>query len=525
MDFLILLVFLLFGTVVVVGIGERIRLPYPVLMLVFSALVAFLPGIPELHIDPELILPLFLPPLLYAAAQRSSWAVFRLRWRSLILLAVALVAVTVAVVAGVTLLLVPAIGLPAAIALGAIVAPPDPVAVEAVAGKVKMPRRLISVLQTEGLFNDAIAIVIFQAAVTASLSGSAVGWDVVPRFLLAAAGAVVLGLGMGWLVGTLNRFVPNLVARSAVTLVAPYAVYLLAEELHFSGVVAVVITALELGRRARPQDSAERLTRTAFWEVVELLTTGAAFGLVGLEMRYVIEDEGADILSFVPGIAAICAAVVLVRFVWMYGIYAFGGIESSSRTPGSLKEVLVLSWCGMRGLATLALALALPAVTETGEPLPGRNFIIATACSVLLVTLVLPGLTLGALMRALNLPDDRRAAAAKERQLARRAEKAALEAMKRSTASRRLPPERQAALARRMSSLHTILERDFESDPEKMLALKATLEVMDAVQREALAAARKEVLAARLQPGADPEAVDRVLRRLDLRTVTLDGGH
>ncbi|MDN5755364.1 MAG: cation:proton antiporter, partial [Micrococcaceae bacterium] len=248
MEFLILLVGLLFGTVLVAGLGERIRLPYPVLMLVFSALVAYLPFIPEIHIDAEMILPLFLPPLLYAVAQRSSWAVFRLRWRSLVLLAVLLIAVTVAIVAGATWLLIPSMGLPAAIALGAIVAPPDPVAVEAVAAKVSMPRRLTTVLQTEGLFNDATAIVIFQTAVAAAASGRDVGWDVIPRFLLGAAGAVVLGLAMAWLVGTLNRFVPDLVARSAATLVAPFAVYILAEEIHCSGVVAVVVTALELGR-------------------------------------------------------------------------------------------------------------------------------------------------------------------------------------------------------------------------------------------------------------------------------------
>ena len=524
MEFLILLVALLFGTVLVVGLGERIRLPYPVLMLIFSALFAFLPFLPEIHIDPELILPLFLPPLLYAAAQRSSWSVFRLRWRSLVLLAVALVAVTAAVVAGISWAFVPALGLPAAIALGAIVAPPDPVAVEAVAGKVNMPRRLVTVLQTEGLFNDAIAIVIFQAAVGAAVSGGEVDWTIIPKFLIGAAGAVLLGLGMGWLVGALNRFVPNLVARSAVTLVAPYAVYILAEELHFSGVVAVVVTALELGRRARPQDSEERLTRTAFWDVVELLTTGVAFGLVGIEMRYAIEDEGREIFGFIPGIAAVCIAVVLVRFLWMYGIYRFGGTEKRNNVPGSLKEVLVLTWCGMRGLATLALALALPATTLAGAELPGRNFMIVTAGAVLVTTLVLPGLTLPWLMRRLNLPSDHLAMERQERELAKRAERIALETMKRSTAADRLPPERRAALARRMSSLHSLLDRDAEADPQKMRQLKATLEVMDEVQREALAAARKEVLAARRQSGMDPEAVDRVLRRLDLRTVTLDHG-
>ena len=238
---------------------------------------------------------------------------------------------------------------------------------------------------------------------------------------------------MAWVVGTLNRFVPNLVARSAATLVAPYAVYLLAEEVHFSGVVAVVVTALELGRRARPQDSEERLTRTAFWDVVELLTTGVAFGLVGIEMRYIIEDEGRNLFTFIPGIAAICIAVVLVRFLWMMAMFKMGGTERKNHTPGSLKEVLVLTWCGMRGLATLALALALPTTMANGEPLEGRNFVIATACAVLIVTLVVPGLTLPALMRALKLPNDHAAEERKQRSLARRAEKVALETMKRST--------------------------------------------------------------------------------------------
>lgn len=522
MEFLLLVVGLLFGTVLIVGVGERIRLPYPILMLVFSALAASLPFVPDVHIEPDLILPLFLPPLLFAAAQRSSWSVFRLRWRSLVLLAVLLIIATIAAVAAVTWWLVPAIGLPLAIALGAIVAPPDPVAVEAIAAKVSMRRRLLTVLQTEGLFNDAMAIVIFQTAVTATVNHGQIGWDVAPRFLVGAAGAVLLGLAMAWIVGALNRFVPNLVARSAATLVAPYAVYILAEVIHCSGVVAVVVTAVELGRRARPQDSEERLTRRAFWEVLELLTTGVAFGLVGIEMRSVVGAEGANLLTFVPGIAAICATVVLVRFVWMYAMYRIGGTERREKTPGSLKEVVVLTWCGMRGLATLALALALPATLADGSPTPGRNFVVAAAASVLAVTLVLPGLTLPGLMRVLNLPDDHAAEQHAQRDLALRAERVALEAMRASPAAEKLPEERRKALARRMSSLHSILEADYAEDPEKMLKLKAVLAAMDRVQRDALEAARREMLAARNEPGTDPELVDRVLRRLDMRTVTLD---
>ena len=404
MEFMVMLIALLFGTVLMVGVGERLRLPYPVLMLLFSAAVALIPGLPELHVEPDLILPLFLPPLLFAAAQRSSWSVFRVRWKSLILLAVLLVAVTAFAVAGIANWLVPTLTFTGALALGALSAPPDPVAVEAVAGKVSMPRRLLTLLQTEGLFNDAIAIVLFTLAVDATVEGGSIGWGLIPRFLLSAGMAVVVGFVVAWLVGWLNRFVPNMVARSAVTIVAPYAVYILAEEVHASGVVAVVVTALEMGRRARPQDSQERLTRTSFWSVIELLITGAAFGLVGMEMRYVLEDEGSNVISFIPGALAVCGVVLAVRWLWFLMIYKVGGTESKTRTPGSMKDVLVLTWCGMRGLATLALALALPTHLADGSEFPGRNFIVTCASAVLLVTLVIPGLTLPSLMRALKLP-------------------------------------------------------------------------------------------------------------------------
>lgn len=522
MEFMVLLIALLFGTVLMVGVGERLRLPYPVLMLLFSAALALVPGLPEIHIEPELILPIFLPPLLFAAAQRSSWSVFRVRWKSLILLAVMLVAVTAFAVAGVANLLVPTLSITGALALGALAAPPDPVAVESVAGKVNMPRRLLTLLQTEGLFNDAIAIVIFTLAVHATVDGGHIGFELIPQFLVSAAGAVVVGFLMAWGVGALNRFVPNMVARSAVTIVAPYAVYIIAEQFHFSGVVAVVVTALEMGRRARPQDSQERLTRQSFWAVLELLMTGAAFGLVGMEMRYVLQDEGRDIVRFIPGVIAVCVTVVVVRFLWFWLIYKLGGTESKNRTPGTLKDVLVLTWCGMRGLATLALALALPLTTASGAPFPDRNFIVTAAAGVLLTTLVIPGLTLPSLMKHLKLSVHDAEEARQERQLARRAERVAIETIRNSEAAAQLPEKRRIALERRMQSLHTILEGDYEDHPEKLLHLKEVLEVMDSIQREALDAARKEVLAARKIKGMDPEAVDSVLRRLDLRTITLD---
>lgn len=524
MDFFLLIIGLLFATILIVGIGERIKLPYPILMLIFATLAGFLPFMPEMHIDPELILPIFLPPLLFATAQRSSWSVFRFRWKALIRLAVVLIVVTAGTVAATALAFSPIVSIPLALALGAIVAPPDPVAVDAIATKVNMPRRLTSLLETEGLFNDAMAIVIFQLAVQATVNDSEVGLEIIPQFLIGAAGAVVLGLAMGWVIGALNRFVPNLAARCAATLVAPYAVYMLAEEVHVSGVIAVVVTALEMVRRDRPQDSAERLTRQAFWEVLELLATGLAFGLMGIEMNQVIQEEGSNLIGYIPGIAAICFVVIAVRALWMLATYYLPN-RTKTKIPAR-KDALVLTWCGMRGLATLALALALPHATADGTVIEERNFVVVAACSVLLCTLVLPGLTLPSLMRVLKLRNNEQDTKRARRALARRAEAVAMSALRNNVDLQELPENYQQAVRRRMNSLHSILAKD--PDPhdaisdEKYTQIRAVIAKADSIQAIALEAARDELLKARREPNIDPHLVDEIVVRLDRRTATLD---
>lgn len=357
-------------------------------------------------------------------------------------MAVALVVVSTAVVAGAAWLMIPGIGIPAAIALGAMVAPPDPVAVESVAGRVHMPRRLITVLQSEGLFKDAAAIVIFQAAVAATLAGSEVGPNVIIQFVVGAALAVVIGIAMGWLTKFITKLVTSMVARSAVTLVVPFAAYILAEELHASDVVAVVVTALELQRHSRPQDAAERITRRAFWDVVELL-------------------------------------------------------------------------------ATLALALALPLTLPDGSDFPARHEILVIVCAVLLATLVLPGLTLPWLMRVLNATEDGSHEKDAARLLAKRAQSAAVAALKDHDLMKELPPEKVALVRDKMRRLHAeLLDGTLknESTAEKR---ERGRELAIAVQAIALDAARQEVVDARNEPGTDPEIADRVLRQLDLRTMSM----
>ncbi|MCW0215033.1 MAG: Na+/H+ antiporter [Pseudonocardia sp.] len=527
MESLVLIVGLMLAAVLLVGVGDRLKLPWPALMVVLGAVVALVPGLPDMfELDPDLILPLFLPPLLYATAQRTSWALFRARWRSIVTLAVALVVVTVIAVWGVTALLVPGISVTAAVALGAMVAPPDPVAVEAVAGPVGIPRRVIAVLQSEGLFNDAAALVIFQAAVLATVRGDELSiGGLALSFVLGAAAAVLIGLAVAWIARTVLARLTDTTGRSALTLILPFAVYLLAEEVHASGVVAVVVVALQLRRLGDADEVAERLTQRSFWDVVELLVTGVAFGLIGLDLRQVVLEAGDDLPRMLGHAAIVCAVVVGVRALWMTG--AFLLIRNSpdpSAAPRTGREAVVLSWCGMRGLATLALALSLPATTAGGAPFPGRVEITLIACSVLVVTLLIPGFTLPALVGLLGVAETAEAEHAAEKAVAQRARRAALSRMGEEERLRDLPEEVSAVLRERMGRLDAVLggETMTEDEQHRFDMLRDRASAVREIQAVALAAARAEVLAARREPGTDPEAADRVLRRLDLRTVLLD---
>ncbi|WP_181782236.1 Na+/H+ antiporter, partial [Pseudonocardia pini] len=474
MEILLLIVGLMLGAVLLVGLGDRLRLPWPALMVVLGALVALVPGLPDsFEIDPELILPLFLPPLLFATAQRTSWSLFRARWRSIVLLAVALVVATVTAVAGTMSLLVPGIAVTAAVALGAMVAPPDPVAVEAVAGPVRMPRRLLTVLQSEGLFNDATALVIFQAAVLATVRGDELSVGLLALdFVVGAVLAVLIGLVAAWLARQVLDRITDTIGRSALTLVLPFAVYLAAEQAHASGVLAVVVTALQLRRLGDADEAAERLVQRSFWDVVEMLVTGVAFGLIGLDLRQVVTEAGADLPRILGHAAVVCAVVVAVRVLWMtVACLSVRRRDDPSAAPRTVREAVVLSWCGMRGLATLALALSLPATTASGAPFPHRAELTVIAVSVLVVTLLLPGFTLPTLVRLLGVSETAEVEERAEQRINRRAQRAALTTMAaaidRPDSEGPLPEEVQAALRERIGRLDAVLSGESMSEDER----------------------------------------------------------
>ena len=539
MTVLLVVVGAMLAAVLLAGAGDRLRLPWPVLLLLLGAAAAFVPGIDAPDIDPELILPLFLPPLLYATAQRTSWALFRLRWRTIAFLAVGLVVATVAAVAG-TLVALTGITAAAAIALGAAVAPPDPVAVEAVAGPLRVPRRLVATLQSEGLFNDATSLVIFQTAIAAAVAGNELGGlGIAGRFVYGAVVAIVLGFVAAWLARKVLDRLTDVVAGNGLTLVLPFAVYLAADALGASGVIAVVVAALQMGQHADADASEERLSSASFWNVVEMLVTGVAFALIGLELRTVLEQADTALGTVLAHAGIVCGVVVGVRLAWM--ALALVSVRRGRprpverAVPATAGEALVLGWAGMRGLATLALALALPLTLDDGSPFPDRAELVIVACAVLVVTLVGPGVTLPLLVRVLGMREDDDAAADAERGLATRARRAALAEL--ATVDREALGVDDEQGGQVLDELRTRFGRvtrafsgddvprpgaDDESDDdyrERLAQLRRRREQWNRLQAVALAAARRAVVAARAEPGVDPEVADRVLRRLDVRSL------
>jgi CPA1 family monovalent cation:H+ antiporter len=352
----------------------------------------------------------------------------------------------------------------------------------------------------------------------------------------AGVGAVAVGLAFAWLAGQLADRLTDPVAPSALTLVLPFAVYLAADALEASGVIAVVVAALQMRQRADADDVEQRLTGSAFWNVVEMLVTAAAFALIGLELRAVVEDAGDQLGRMVADAAVVAVVVIAVRAVWMLGALVSVRRRGSpaGTAPRTVAEAAVLTWSGMRGLATLALALALPRVTDTGAPFPFRTELVIIAAGVLVATLVLPGLTLPLLLRALGVRESEEVGREAEHRLVVRARGAALTelaALDRDalgiddTVGEEVLGELRARFARLGVGEGGAGDAPGDdaadrADYERRLAtLRRRRDQWARLQSLALAAARREVLAARSEPGVDPETADRVLQRLDVRSL------
>jgi len=385
------------------AVARRIGIPYPLLMVVGGTAIGLIPGLPHIELEPDLVFLLFLPPLLYVAASSTSIRDIRKNTRPIALLAVGLVLATVAAVAVVVHLAVPSISWPIAFALGAIVAPPDAIAATAVLQRVGAPKRIVTILEGESLMNDATALVAYRIALIAAATGAFSFVEAGGRFIAVAIGGVLLGLAVGFAVTDLRRRLTDTPVSITVSLLAPYAAYLPAEQLGVSGVLAAVTAGLYVGQHAsRTLSSEARVAGAAVWQMVVFILNGLVFTLVGLQLPSIVAGLGNIPTATLLGLGGLVSLTVIVtRFAWVFpGTYVPRLLSPAlrRRDPNPPWQwVVVLGWAGMRGAVSLAAALALP------HELPERPLLIFVTYCVIATTLIGQGLTLPFVIRGLGV--------------------------------------------------------------------------------------------------------------------------
>jgi CPA1 family monovalent cation:H+ antiporter len=400
-----LLLVLLAACVALALLANRLNLPVAVTLVLGGMGLAFVPGLPPLVLDPELVVALFLPPLLQVSAYRTDWPAFRTHLRPILLLAIGAVFFTAGLVAITAKLLVPSLPWWAAITLGAIVAPPDAVAAASVLSRFRLPKRIVTVLEGESLINDASSLVLYKFAVAAVGIGTvSYGEGALQFFGMAVGGAVV-----GWLIGRAAMWIfthlKDTLLDLTITILAGFAAYLSAEAIHASGVLAAVTCGLVLGRQQHSQFTARtRIELVAVWNLLEFVLTSLVFVLIGLQLRGIIARLADDELRPIALLAvAMSVTLIASRFVWVFASAWVPRVLSRQlreQDPAPWRHAAVVSWTGMRGVVSLAAALALP------EAFPGRDIILFLAFCSIFVTLVIQGTTLGWVVRRLGVTEE-----------------------------------------------------------------------------------------------------------------------
>jgi Na+/H+ antiporter len=393
------------------ALANWLHVPYPIPLVLGGLVLGLVPGIPSVQLNPDLVLLVFLPPLLYSSAFFADLRALRADARVIALSAVGLVLATVAVVAVIGHEL---IDLPWAMsfALGAIVSPTDPAAATAIMRRVGAPRRLVNVLEGESLFNDATALVAYKVAVAAAVGETVSAGHTVLEFFGEAGGGIAIGLAVGWVIAAVRKRVTDINTELTISLFSAYGAFVPANQLGVSGVLAVVACGVYLGFRAPEIASAEsRILGEGMWSILAFLLNAVLFILIGLQLPQIVDVLGGRPAGEVIGYAAaVCAAVIAIRFLW--NILVTFIIRTVDRRPSQRARRAnwatraVASWSGMRGAVSLAAALALPLHTDGGAPLPGRELIQFITFSLILVTVVGQGLTLPLLIRRLGVVED-----------------------------------------------------------------------------------------------------------------------
>ncbi|EFF93022.1 MULTISPECIES: Na+/H+ antiporter [Streptomyces] len=516
------LLLLVAGSAAVAGAARRTPVPAPLLLVAAGLAVSYVPGVPDYALDPEVVLPLLLPPLLYTSAIDSSYLDLRAQVRPVALLSVGYVLFATFVVGWAAYLIVPDLPLTAALVLGAVVAPPDAVAATAVARRVGLPSRITTILQGESLLNDATAITAYKVALAAAVGEGATWAGGVEEFLVAAVGGVGVGLVLMAPLHWLRTHLKEALLQNSLSLLIPFVAYGVAEQVHASGVLAVVTVALYLGHRAWEVDFATRLQEEAVWKMVAFVLESAVFALIGLQLPVVVRGldtySGADAVLYA---VVLFLVVVAARFVWVYPATFLPRLLSrrvrEREENPTWRGAMVTGWAGMRGVVSLAIAFSIPVTVHGGGPFPQRNLLLFLTFTTVIGTLVVQGLTLPPLIRLLKFPGrDARAATLAEANAQAQASLAAEQRLEELLADERntLPPplaERlRAVLERRRNA---VWERLGQTNP-------VTGESVDDTYRRLsrdMIGAEREVFV-RLRDGRyiDDEMLRTLLRRLDL---------
>ncbi|HZR06835.1 MAG TPA: Na+/H+ antiporter [Candidatus Udaeobacter sp.] len=507
-------------------IARKMAVPYPVVLVLVGLVLSFVPHLPEVKLDPNIVFYFFLPPLLYPAALFTSWRDFRRNLRPIVLLAIGLVLFTIIVVACVAHSLIPSLPWAAAFALGAIVSPPDAVAATSVIRRLAVPHRIVSILEGESLLNDATALVALQFAVAALMTGKFSLGQASLRFVWAAAGGIGFGLLVGGVIRWVHRHLDDPPVQITISLLTPFLAYLPAERLHVSGVLAVVAAGIYLGWHSPLIVTARyRLQAFAFWEIVVFLLNGFVFTAIGLQLPGILRSlRGESLLSPIENALVVSAAVVLVRIAWVFpGAYLpfllYRGVRRREPVP-EWQNVAVMAWSGMRGVVSLAAAFALPYVLPDGRTFPGRNYILFLTFCVILVTLLFQGLTLPIVIQKLCIKADN--STDEEERVARlEANQAAIESIEKLRASGEFSPDTvdrlRAEYDERVEQLQLCAD-----NPDDCRGEIATPQYQR-LQRKALRVERQTIIRLRNDRVINDDALRRIQRDLDLAEARLTG--
>lgn len=530
---------------IIAALAERLRAPAPSLLALAGLTIAAIPGVPDIQLSPQLVALGVLPPLLYAAAADVAVSELVQVLRSVSVLAVGLVAASAATVGVVTHAVFPQVSLTGGFVLGAILASTDPIAVSALARRLHLPPRLLALVQGESLLNDATSLVLFKVAIGIAVAGtSASAPGAAATFIRLGAGGALVGFAAAMLSRVLRRRVHDPVLETVMALVLPYAVYVAAESLGTSGVTAVVLAGLQLGRRAGDLDLSTGRTRlqiATVYSVVQFLLESVIFAVVGLQLPMLVRRLAGEDRRFVLGSLAIVAVVIGVRVLWVYPTtyvpHLLHQLRRRDHSSGSTEAnrprwqvPIVICWVGTRGVVPLAAALSIPLTTRSGTPFPHRDLLLVLTSSCILTTLVLQGLTLAPVVRRLGVTEDpasRRRQEAQARHAAAQAAKARLdELLDLEAAPEVVIAQLREELRHRLHRTRAALEatggdQPAPDDSRTAPSLETELSYR-AVRRDLLAAEAAELFKLR-DAGTITEAVRRRIQRtLDIRESELD---